>query len=162
MKSFFQASGFRRILPRVVLAGSARLGLAWTPEASAPPELPLPDRFFAGGDNSIRGFALDAVGPLEVSTTGALVPTGGNALLIGSAELRIDAGHRFSVALFSDSGNVYPLVSDMTLYDIRYVAGLGLRYKSALGPVRVDWGYKLNRRPNESAGHIHVTIGHAF
>ena len=162
VKSFFQAAGFRRIVPRVVLAGSARLGLAWTPQASAPPELPLPDRFFAGGDNSIRGFALDTVGPLEVSTTGTLVPTGGNALIIGSAELRIDAGHRFSVALFSDNGNVYPLVRDMALDDIRYVAGLGLRYKSALGPVRVDWGYKLNRRPHESAGHLHVTIGHAF
>jgi outer membrane protein insertion porin family len=90
------------------------------------------------------------------------VPTGGNALLIGSAELRIDTGHRVSLAVFSDSGNVYPLVSDMTLGDIRYVAGLGLRYRSALGPFRLDWGYKLNRRPNESAGHIHVTIGHAF
>ncbi len=162
LKTFIQASGFRRILPRTILATSLRLGLAQTLQRGGPLRLPLPDRFFAGGDSSIRGFALDAVGPQEMTADGGTAPSGGNALIVGSAELRIDVGRRFSVAVFTDAGNVYPLVSDMAVDDVRYTAGVGLRYKSALGPFRVDWGYKLDRRPGESPGHLHLTIGHAF
>ena len=50
----------------------------------------------------------------------------------------------------------------MSFHDLRYTAGLGLRYKSAVGPLRFDWGYKLDRRPGEKAYHLHFTIGHAF
>jgi outer membrane protein insertion porin family len=74
----------------------------------------------------------------------------------------VDAGHHFSVAAFTDAGNVYLLASEMDLGDLRYTAGLGLRYRSALGPLRVDWGYKLNRRSGESAYRFHFTLGHAF
>jgi outer membrane protein insertion porin family len=162
LKTFFQASGYRSVLPRTILAASLRLGLAKTLQAGGPVRLPLPDRFFAGGDNSIRGFALDAVGPRENTVGGGTAASGGNALVVGSAELRIDVGRRFSVAVFTDAGNVYPLVSGMTLDDVRYTAGMGLRYRSALGPFRIDWGYKLNRRAGESPGHLHLTIGHAF
>jgi outer membrane protein insertion porin family len=164
LKAFLQGSSYRSIHPRLVLALAARLGLAWTLAPSLPDRLPLPYRFFAGGDNTIRGFELDTAGPLEPSTAdpNTLIPTGGNALVLGNAELRFDAGKRFSVAVFSDSGNVSPLVSDMSLGDIRYTAGVGLRYRSAFGPIRVDWGYKLDRRPDESASHFHFTIGNAF
>ena len=89
-------------------------------------------------------------------------PEGGNALLLGGAELRRHLAGAFSAAAFTESGNVYPLASDLSPDDLRYTAGLGLRYKSALGPLRVDWGYKLDRRPGESAYHLHFTIGHAF
>jgi outer membrane protein insertion porin family len=168
LKGFLQGSAYRRLNAHLVLAVSGRLGLARTFGASEPARLPLPDRFFAGGDYSLRGFELDRAGPLEQSTPsatgepGPLVPTGGNALLLGSIELRQDLGRYLGVALFSDNGNVYPLVSDITLDDVRYAAGLGLRYRSAFGPIRVDWGYKLNRRPGESASRLAVAIGHAF
>ena len=65
-------------------------------------------------------------------------------------------------AAFLDLGNVYPLVSDLSLSDLRYSAGLGLRYRTALGPLRLDWGVKLNPRPNESGYRIHLTIGNAY
>lgn len=164
LKSYLQAAAYHKIHAGVLLALSARLGLARTLGQRLPDRLPLPNRFFAGGDNTLRGFKLDTAGPLETSTAdpGKTVPTGGNALLLGNAELRFDAGKRLSVAVFSDSGNVYRLVSAMSLGDIRYTAGLGLRYRSALGPLRVDWGYKLNRRPDEPAGRFHFTIGNAF
>jgi len=151
VKAFFQASLFARAAPRVVLGLNGRLGLARTLGPNEPLLLPLPERFFAGGDFGPRGFATDAV-----------APEGGNALLLGSAELRIDTTRKFSVAVFCDTGNVYPLVSDMDITDLRYTAGVGLRYKSALGPLRVDWGYKLDRRPGEPPSHWHFTIGHAF
>ena len=120
------------------------------------------DRFFAGGDYSLRGFKLDTAGPLEAGTSGQLFPTGGNALILGGAELRVDLGHHVGVAAFSEAGNVYRLISDIDFGDVRYTAGLGLRYKSALGPIRIDWGYKLNRRSGEDPYRFHFTVGHAF
>ncbi len=104
------------------------------------------------------------MGPLEASDASAqLVPSGGNALLLGSLEGRIDATRFFSIALFTDAGNAFAEASDLSLSKLRYTAGIGVRYKSALGPLRVDWGFKLDRRrPGESPSHLHVTIGHAF
>jgi outer membrane protein assembly complex protein YaeT len=164
LKGFLQASSFERLTPRATLALSGRVGLARTFGAGVPGRLPLPDRFFAGGDTSIRGFELDRVGPLEPSESQPMsfVPTGGNALLVANAELRVETARRFSVALFTDAGNVYPQVSELDLGDVRYAAGIGLRYLSALGPLRIDWGFKLNRRASESRSHVHLTIGHAF
>jgi outer membrane protein insertion porin family len=162
VKGFFQAATYRRLDARTLLALGGRLGLARTFGRDVPLRLPLPDRFFAGGDYSLRGFATDSVGPVEQTADGRLVPTGGNALLLGNVELRRDLGRRFTLAAFTDAGNVYSLVSEMRLSDIRYSAGLGLRYRSALGPVRVDFGVKLNRREGESPNHLHVTVGHAF
>jgi outer membrane protein insertion porin family len=149
-KSFVQASTYQRITSRVLLALNGRLGLARS--LGGPDQLlPRPERFYAGGDFGLRGFKVDAV-----------VPTGGNALLVGGAELRVDATTYLSLAAFSDLGNVYPLVKDLDPGDLRYTAGLGVRYKSAIGPLRLDWGYKLNRRPTESRYQIHFTVGHAF
>jgi outer membrane protein insertion porin family len=162
LKGFLQAATYQRLGARTLLALSGRLGLGRTFGLDQPLRLPLPDRFFAGGDYSMRGFGVDLVGPLVRSASGKLVPTGGNGLLLGGAELRYDAGRRLSAAAFTEVGNVYPLVSEITLGDLRYTAGLGLRYKSALGPLRIDWGYKLNRRPEEKPYHVHLTIGHAF
>jgi outer membrane protein insertion porin family len=150
LKGFLQAASFAPLKPRLVLALQGRLGLSATFRGE-PPRLPLPERFFAGGDYSLRGFAIDTVNP-----------EGGNAMLLGSLELRVAARPRFELAAFTDVGNVFPLVSDLTLTDLRYTAGVGLRYKSSIGPLRVDWGYKLNRRPGESASQFHVTVGHAF
>jgi outer membrane translocation and assembly module TamA len=89
-------------------------------------------------------------------------PLGGNALVLGGAEMRFSAGRSFSPAVFADVGNVYRLVSDFDLGDLRYSAGFGLRYRTAFGPIRVDWAFKLNRRGDESRSHVHLTIGHAF
>jgi outer membrane protein insertion porin family len=150
LKGFVQASGYRLLAPRVILALAGRLGMGRT-FGEEPLLMPIPERFFAGGDYSLRGFGVDEVRP-----------EGGNGVLLGTAEVRIDTGGGFSAAAFTDVGNVYRLTSEMTLSDLRYTAGVGLRYRSALGPLRLDWGYKLDRREGESASHLHVTIGHAF
>jgi outer membrane protein insertion porin family len=161
VKGFLQASAYRPLRSRLTLALSGRLGLSRT-FGDEPPRLPLPDRFFAGGDYSLRGYEVDTAGPLERTPQGALVPTGGNGLVFGGAELRVDASRHIALAAFSEAANVYPLVRNLDLRELRYVAGLGLRYRSALGPLRLDWGYKLNRRPGEKAYDIHFTVGHAF
>jgi outer membrane translocation and assembly module TamA len=150
VKGFVQASAYRLVARRVLVALSARLGAGRT-FGTAPLLLPAPERFVAGGDYSLRGFGVDDVRP-----------EGGNALLLGSAEVRVDVGRGVWAAAFTDAGNVYRLASDLSPSDLRHTAGAGLRYRSALGPLRFDWGYKLDRRPGEKAYHLHFTVGHAF
>ena len=162
VKGFLQAATYRRVRPNLTLAFAGRLGLARAFGEGELVQLPLPERFFAGGDYGPRGFKTDYAGPLELGSSGEFVPTGGNALVFGGLELRYDLRRTLSFAAFTDAGTVYPLVSDLDLKDIFYTTGLGLRYKTPVGPVRVDWGYKLNRRPGEGPYHIHVTIGNAF
>jgi outer membrane protein insertion porin family len=151
VKGFFQGSVYTKTLPRLILALNGRLGIARGLGSYRSLRLPLPERFFLGGDFGLRGFKTDAVDP-----------EGGNGVLFGGVELRFDAGRSVSIAAFSEAGNIYPLARDMSLGDLRYTAGVGLRYTSAFGPLRVDWGYKLNRREGEPASHWHFTIGHAF
>ncbi|HUG53094.1 MAG TPA: POTRA domain-containing protein [Vicinamibacteria bacterium] len=150
VKGFVQGATYQVLTARTLVALSGRVGAART-FGEEQLLVPKPDRFFAGGDYSLRGFGLDDVRP-----------DGGNALLLGGVELRRHLAGPFWGAAFAETGNVYPLVSDVSLRDLRYTAGLGLRYKSALGPLRVDWGYKLDRRPGEKAYRLHFTIGHAF
>jgi outer membrane translocation and assembly module TamA len=150
-KGFLQLAVYQRLLPRVVLAGSGRLGLSGTFGSAAPSQLPLPDRFFAGGAYSLRGFPVDDV-----------VEAGGNALLVGTLELRVVARGPLSIGTFADVGNVFPLVRDIELGELRKTVGLGLRYQSPFGPLRVDWAYKLDRREGESRYRFHFAVGHAF
>jgi outer membrane protein insertion porin family len=150
LKGFLQVSAYRRLHARTVLAASGRLGLGRA-FGSSDPGLSAAERFYAGGDNSLRGFPLDGV-----------LPDGGNGLLLGSAEIRFSMTRYVSIASFLDTGNVYPLVSDLSLSDLRTTAGLGLRYRTAFGPLRLDWGYKLDRRAGEKPYQVHVTVGHAF
>jgi outer membrane protein insertion porin family len=161
LRGFFQATNVRPVRPDLVFVLSARLGLASTYGNEAP-LLPLPERFFAGGDYGPRGFPVDGVGPQVEGSGGKLYPTGGNALLFGGAEMRYNFTRFFQVASFLDTGNVYPETHDLALSDLRWSAGLGLRYRTPIGPIRVDWGYVLDHQPGEARSHLHLSIGYAF
>jgi outer membrane protein insertion porin family len=161
VRSFLQATSVRRLRAELVFVLSGRVGLASTFGGEAR-LLPLPERFFAGGDFGPRGFPIDGVGPQFEGTDGTLYPTGGNALVLGNAELRYNVTRAFQLASFVDVGNVYREVSDLDLGDVRRSAGLGLRYRTPIGPIRLDWGYVLDRREAESPHEFHLTIGHAF
>jgi outer membrane protein insertion porin family len=162
LRGFLQATSVRRLRPALVLVLSARLGLAGTFGAE-PPLLPLPERFFAGGDYGPRGFPVDGVGPKFVGTDGQVYATGGNAVALGGAELRYNLSRSFQLASFLDNGNVFPETRDLALSRLRWSAGLGLRYRTPIGPVRFDWGYILDPEPGDDKRyHFHLTIGHAF
>jgi outer membrane translocation and assembly module TamA len=124
--------------------------------------LPLPERFFAGGDYGPRGFPVDSVGPKVVGTDGTVYPTGGNALLLGGAEMRYNLSRSFQLASFLDTGNVYLETRDVALSELRWSAGLGVRYRTPIGPIRLDWGYVLDHEPGEARSRFHLSIGHAF
>ncbi|MBF0457018.1 MAG: outer membrane protein assembly factor BamA [Nitrospirae bacterium] len=121
-------------------------------------EMPLIERFFLGGSTTVRGYSQDNLGPKGTSGD----PTGGNAYLMGNAEMRISVIDNFGLVTFIDSGDVWSRISDYSLNDLKYTTGLGVRYMTAAGPIRLDYGYKLNRGPNEGAGRFYFSIGQAF
>jgi outer membrane protein insertion porin family len=128
-------------------------------------DLPASERFFAGGDTTIRGYALDSVGaPNTISSNG--FPTGGNAVILLNGELRMPVWRDLGAVLFVDGGNVFRRVTEMDLGELRGSVGFGLRYKSPIGPIRVDLGFKLDRREIrgtlERPTEIHFSLGQAF
>ena len=177
------------LLGGVVFAGGGRLGLArgFVLELAGPPTpgfgddgvlvlvpgeavnvvqaLPASERFFAGGDTTVRGFALDRLGDgLTIDPNG--FPTGGNALMVLNSELRVPVTESIQVVGFLDVGNVFDRAANLSLGRIRGGAGFGIRYGSPVGPIRVDLGFKLDRREFagelESPTALHLSIGQAF
>ena len=202
VKTSFQGAVFRRLPRDLVFAAGGRLGLARgfdrAVSLSAPPvlveredgvlvfvdtgevrsvqisDLPASERFFAGGDTTVRGFALDRLGtgptvdqPGEAPTIDPNgFPTGGNAMLVVNTELRVPVTAAIQMVGFFDVGNVFDRIGHFQLGEIRGSAGFGVRYRSPVGPIRVDLGFKLDRR--EFAGErepltaLHFSIGQAF
>jgi outer membrane protein insertion porin family len=156
LKMTLYGSTFHRLHKRIVLALSARGGIAYG--FNDTDELPLVERFFLGGRFSVRGYEQDTLGPKGADDN----PTGGNAFAMGSVELRTNIGWGVSIVPFLDFGNVWVKVDDFNPSDIKYTAGLGLRYSTPVGPLRVDYGFKLNKEKDESSGELHFSIGHAF
>jgi outer membrane protein insertion porin family len=187
-KSFVQAFTYRR-LPGgrpFVLAAAARLGLARGFEKRVPridgngqpvigddglqvidvvTDLPASERFFAGGDTTVRGFALDRLGT-EATLNEDGFPTGGNAMAVFNLELRTPLVKGVGLVGFVDAGNVFLRASDVNVGDLRTAAGFGIRYRSPLGPLRLDVGFKLDRRDlnrgSERRAVYHLSLGQAF
>ncbi len=183
VKTYLQAYWFRQLTTRhpVVFATRGAIGMAdGFPRVAQPTDangtgvpgpavviedLPASERFFAGGDTSIRGFALDTVGaPGTISANG--FPRGGNAVVILNGELRVPVWRGVGAAVFADGGNVFERTTQIDLGELRGAVGFGLRYKSPVGPIRLDLGFKLDRR--EIGGRLepktvwHFSIGEAF
>jgi outer membrane protein assembly factor BamA len=161
-----------------VFAANATLGLAdpfsrdvVQPDGSVVPviDLPASERFYAGGDTTVRGFAQDQLGVTEGPdatidpNTG--FPIGGNGLVILNAELRVPY-HSLQFVTFADAGNVFARPTLIDLSELRSSVGIGIRYKSPVGPIRVDLGFKIHRQVVvgvlESLTAIHISLGQAF
>ncbi len=121
-------------------------------------DLPIIERYFLGGRSTVRGFPQDELGPKGSDGN----PTGGNIFALGNFEMRIDVGKGFGLVAFLDTGNVWERRENVDFDELRYTSGFGLRYMTPVGPLRVDYGHKLDRKENESSGEIHFSLGHAF
>ncbi len=157
---FFKLQGYvnnyQRLSKRIVLAVSLRAGVAEGFKHTS--GLPLVERFFLGGRTTVRGYDQDTLGPKGFEGT----PLGGNAFVMGNFELRTDVGRGFGVVTFVDTGNVWEKIQDIDVAQLKFTTGLGLRYKTPVGPLSVDYGVKLSREKGESLGAIHFSIGQAF
>ena len=109
----------------------------------------------------MRGFALDSVGTPATITEGGF-PRGGNGLVLFNAEIRVPVWKDVGAAVFLDSGNVFDRVSNIDLGELRAAAGIGVRYRSPVGPLRFDVGFKLNKRSGERGRAFHFSFGQAF
>jgi outer membrane protein assembly complex protein YaeT len=163
-------SGWFRSFPLGVVAGRIRVGYE---RPFGPSEIvPDRDRFKLGGESTVRGYKEQAIGP-------------GDFMLLGNIEARIPLFWKFETAAFLDGGNAWNRASDVTWEDfrlteskddpvraaeteVRYSWGFGLRLRTPVGPVRLDWGRKfkilppLEGRGPEEKSMLHLSLGHVF
>jgi outer membrane translocation and assembly module TamA len=160
------AKGFPYTTPALDENGNPIPGPDGDPLTVTITDLPASERFFAGGDTTVRGFALDRLGTPETLDSSGF-PTGGNAVVVLNAELRVPVWRDFGAAAFVDGGNVFRRAADLDLSRIRGTAGFGVRYRSPLGPLRLDLGFKLDRQvlPTgelEPPSAWYISFGQAF
>ncbi|MEE9523513.1 MAG: outer membrane protein assembly factor BamA, partial [Thermodesulfovibrionales bacterium] len=156
IKYELKSSYYHGLFKGLILAVSLRAGTAESYDDAE--ELPLIKRYFLGGRNTVRGYAQDHLGPKGDNGD----PTGGNVFLMHNLELRAHVWKSLGLVTFLDGGNVWLTRDDVYLNDYKFTVGAGLRYMTPVGPFRLDYGYKLDREEDESAGEIHFSIGHAF
>ncbi|MBN2369540.1 MAG: translocation/assembly module TamB domain-containing protein [Vicinamibacteria bacterium] len=154
LKGFGQAFVMRRLGENWTWAQGYRLGLAHVFR-----EEPLVawERFRAGGVNSLRGFAAESVGPRDILGD----PRGGQAVVVLNQELRYHHRSGLGLCFFYDTGEVFPSIGEMRL-DFRHTAGVGPRWNSPIGLLRLDLGFPLDREGNEAKLQYFFSLGQAF
>ena len=137
-------SAYQPLTSRAILAGRIRLGTI----LGAPRDQIAPSRrFYAGGGASVRGYGFQSIGPRDPNND----PIGGRSLAEFAIEARVKAFGNFGVVPFLDGGNIYTGGAP-DFSGFRYGAGLGVRYYSSFGPIRVDVGTPLNPQQSKHLG----------
>ena len=142
----------------------ARIGWGYATESHD--QLPIRERFFLGGRTTVRGFSENSIGP--TGTAGN--PIGGDFAVNLNTELRFPLAFGVGGATFVDGGGLYLQDTSackaagakgcaINLDNFRRSAGLGLRYDTPVGPLALDYGFKLDTRSGESIGEVHFSIG---
>ncbi len=118
-------------------------------------DLPASERFFLGGPTTVRGFGFRDIGPQDLDEN----PLGGTSFV----QFNLEVGRSFSRVLrlvaFMDVGNVYSQDQQFDLGELRRSVGFGIRFITPVGPVRMDWGFKLDRRPGERLVELGFLLG---
>jgi outer membrane protein insertion porin family len=154
-KAIGEANWYYPLVSDIVFSARGRLGYAngWGGQ-----DLPLLERFFVGTQAvTIRGYQLKDVGPKDINGD----PIGGNSMILLSGQLRLPITQGLSLVGFVDTGNLY----DKDQFDptrLRTGVGAGIRFVTPLGPLALDYGIKLDRKPGEKSGAIHFNIGTLF
>jgi outer membrane protein insertion porin family len=169
LKGFAQVAAYEK-LGAGTLVGSLRAGLTKSLVTCSPevnpgclPNLdtPIVERFFAGGRTTHRAFPLDDLG-IEGQTLQQGSGIGGNALVVANLEWRLPLTGGLGLVLFTDWGNVWAGPSYVDFSEGRWGAGLGLHYLTPVGPFRLEYGFRLDRKPDEDAGALSFSIGYPF
>jgi outer membrane protein insertion porin family len=146
----FQPIWFDHILSGRLEGG---YGFGWGDE-----DLPLFERFYLGGSNSIRSYKSRQISPRD--DTGVRI--GGTSSVLGNVEYIVPLPFNVRAALFFDVGNVYGFGTKFDLTDLRTAVGGGLRWLSPFGPIRVDYGFNLDPRPGDKSGAFNFSVGSPF
>lgn len=178
LRLFWQQTQYRTLGRLGGLALSIRLGAieglddTLDPDPLVPPtspsaQIPVSERFFAGGRTSHRAYERDQLGVLDQSLIplegGGVVEVGGNGLFVLNFDYRFPISGDFGGAVFFDLGNVWADWRDFDFDELRPGLGLGLRYASPIGPVRFEMGWKLDRQDFEETGPVlFLSFGNPF
>lgn len=159
IKGTAAASYYHTFFENFVLELRGRAG--WADAYSNCQEVPIYERFYAGGQNTIRGYKERLVSPRD---PGSNEPIGGEAILIGNAELTFPIYEKIiKGAVFYDMGNVWRRAGDFASGQYRAGAGVGVRVKTPVGPVRVDYGYPLIKNfEDERTGEFYFSMSRGF
>lgn len=124
-------------------------------------KVPIFERFFAGGARSMRGYDERTVGPLDSNTED---PIGGESLFVGNIEYTIPLIEFVKLAVFFDVGNVWAKTEDFASGELKSGTGVGLRVKTPIGPINLDYGYPLNDEPgqDERSGKFYFSVSRGF
>ncbi len=143
-------------LPKLVLAGRAELDTTYGADQE---KIPADNRLYAGGGSTVRGYAQQMASPLD----GASKPTGGRSLLALSTEARYRVTDTIGVVGFIDGGRTFLTKFPAKELNLLYGAGIGLRYMTPIGPLRLDVATPLERRKEIDAPYqLYMSIGQAF
>ncbi len=153
IRALIDGSAYVPLGAKTVIAGRARLGAI---TGTALDNIAPSRRYYAGGGGSVRGFSYQDIGPRDAFGD----PVGGRSLAEFSLEARVRFG-TFGVVPFVDAGNIYT-GSLPRLDKMRFGAGIGARYYSTFGPIRIDVGTPINRRTGEARVAVYVSLGQAF
>lgn len=152
-RALFDATGYYPVSDSLVLAGRARVGMLMGANRG---DIAPSRRFYAGGGGSVRGFGFQELGPKDPENN----PIGGRSVVEAAAEVRYRFGN-YGIVGFVDGGQVY--TTQLPRFtDWRFGAGIGGRFYTNFGPLRLDLAMPLARRPGESKFAVYVSIGQAF
>lgn len=154
-KSFFKYQHFIPVVSGITFSLTSRLGVGAG-------DMPIHERFFAGGSNSFRGAEFDELGPKDYAS---FKPIGGKALFLLNFELTfplLSALKDFSGVLFYDKGSVFEETRDYNLAGLEDALGVGIRYRTPLGPVRLELGWNFDAPKEERKVLAFISIGNVF
>jgi outer membrane protein insertion porin family len=159
-KFFGRASHYFPVFGGSVLELRGRAGLA-KPYGDSD-RVPIYERYFAGGANTIRGYHERKIGPIDSVSKD---PLGGESMLIGNLEYLYPVFSFLKLAAFYDVGNVWSKVNKFASGGLKSGVGLGVRIKTPIGPIMLDYGIPLNKEPGEDtrgSGKFHFSMSHGF
>lgn len=124
-------------------------------------KVPIYERYYAGGANTIRGYEERSVGPIDPITSD---PLGGESLCVFNIEYTVPLLDFLKGAVFVDSGNVWSQASDFGRGGFKTGVGFGVRIKTPIGPLKLDYGIPLNKQPGKEGkqGRFHFSMSHGF
>ncbi|MFA5008722.1 MAG: outer membrane protein assembly factor BamA [Candidatus Omnitrophota bacterium] len=159
VKYFGRFSYFYPFINKSVLEGRLRVG--WADPFSDTKKVPIYERFFAGGANTIRGYQERKAGPVDPATND---PLGGESMFVANLEYTYPVVDFLKVATFFDAGNVWAKNSDFFSDKLFKSIGLGVRVKTPIGPVSVDYGWPLDLEPgtDHKEGRFHFNVSRGF
>ena len=154
-KAIGEANWYYPVVGDLVFSARGRIGYG---DGWGDKDLPLLERFFVGTQAvTIRGYRLEDVGPKDINGDAI----GGNSLILLSGQLRFPVTQGLSLVGFIDAGNLYDK-NEFEPTTLRVGVGAGIRFVTPLGPLALDWGFKLDRKAGEKPSEIHFNIGSLF